>query len=259
MRVRGVSSGFRHGDKPALFGCGAGRPGYRSPVIEARIQVRRAAERFLGGDAEAGISTRHAFSFSGFYDPDNVRFGPLSACNEELLAPGAGFAEHPHRDVEIVTWVVEGELVHEDSAGHVEAVRPGDVQWLSAGEGVRHVERNGGAGPLRFVQMWLTPLEAGGPPVYGVSRSVPDGEVCALPRAGAVLHVRRPGAGERCALPGAQWLYVHVVRGALRLAGWTLAEGDSARVQDAMSLDAVALDEGAELLLWEMRAEARFP
>lgn len=259
MRVRGVSCGFRHGDKPALFGCGAGRPGYRSPVIEARIQVRRAAERFLGGDAEAGISTRHAFSFSGFYDPDNVRFGPLSACNEERLDPGAGFAEHTHRDVEIVTWVVEGELTHEDSTGRVEVVRPGDVQWLSAGAGVRHVERNGGASPLRFVQMWVTPLEAGGPPSYGVARAVADGAVCAPGRAEAVLHVRRPGAGERCALPGAQWLYVHVVRGVLRLGGWTLAEGDSARVQDAVELDAVALGEGVELLLWEMHAEPRFP
>nr|WP_241833174.1 pirin family protein [Streptomyces caatingaensis] len=229
--------------------------------MEARIQVRRAAERFPGGDAGAGVSTRHAFSFSGFYDPDNVRFGPLSACNEERLEPGAGFAEHAHRDVEIVTWVVEGELTHEDSTGHVEVVRPGDVQWLSAGEGVRHVERNAGAVPLRFLQMWLTPSpsSAGGPPSYGVARSVADGAVCALGRAEAVLHVRRPGPGERVALPGARWLYVHVVRGAVRLAEWTLGEGDSARVEDAAELDAVASGEGAELLLWEMHAESRFP
>ncbi|WP_171161840.1 pirin family protein [Streptomyces sp. I05A-00742] len=228
-------------------------------MIEARIQVRRAAERYRGGDPAAGIETRHAFSFSGFYDPDNVRFGPLVACNEEHLAPGAGFAEHPHRDVEIVTWVVEGELTHEDSAGHVAVVRRGDVQWLSAGEGVRHVERNAGGVPLRFVQMWLSPLEGGGSPSYGVERAVSDGAVCHLRRAGAVLHVRRLGAGERCALPGAQWLYVHVVRGSLRIGEYVVGAGDAARIQDAVEVDGVALGEGAELVVWEMHAEVRFP
>ncbi|MGK5641126.1 pirin family protein, partial [Streptomyces sp. URMC 126] len=188
-------------------------------MTEARIQVWRAAERYRGGDPEAGIETRHAFSFSGFYDPDNVRFGSLIACNEELLAPGAGFAEHPHRDVEIVTWVVEGELVHEDSAGHVEVVRAGDVQWLSAGAGVRHVERNASGVPLRFLQMWLDPVEGGGAPVYEVARSVRDGVVLTVPNAGAALHVLRPRAGERLALPAGEWLYVHVVRGAVRLGG----------------------------------------
>ena len=83
------------------------------------LQVWRAADRYRGGDTAAGIDTRHAFSFSGFYDPDNVGFGQLVACNEERLAPGAGFPEHPHRDVEIVTWVVEGELEHLDSTGRV--------------------------------------------------------------------------------------------------------------------------------------------
>src|SRR6478609_3826296 len=82
------------------------------------IDVRRAGERCRGGEPAAGIETWHAFSFGAHYDPDNVGFGLLSACNEEHLAPGAGFAEHPHRDVEIVTWVVEGVLEHRDSAGH---------------------------------------------------------------------------------------------------------------------------------------------
>ncbi|MEV4439129.1 pirin family protein [Streptomyces sp. NPDC049577] len=223
------------------------------------IYVQRAAERFRGGDPAAGIETWHAFSFSGFYDPDNVRFGPLAACNEERLAPGAGFTEHPHRDVEIVTWVVEGELTHEDSTGRTEVVRPGDVQRLSAGTGVRHVERNAGTAPLRFVQMWLTPSEPGGAPSYEVSRAVSDGAVCALAQAEAVLHVRRLRGGERCALPGAQWLYVHVVRGSVRLAQEELREGDAARVLESEELDAVAGAAGAELLLWEMHAEPRFP
>ncbi|MFI9238644.1 pirin family protein [Streptomyces sp. NPDC053079] len=222
------------------------------------MHVQRAAERFRGGDAEAGIETWHAFSFSGFYDPDNVRFGPLAACNEERLAGGAGFAEHPHRDVEIVTWVVEGELTHEDSTGHVVTVRPGDVQRLSAGSGVRHVERNAGADPLRFVQMWLTPSEFGGEPHYEVVRGIADGTPYALSRAEAVLHVRRLRGAERTALPDAPWLYVHVVRGVVRVGGEVLGEGDAARLLDAVGVEAEAVGSAAEFLAWEMHAEPHF-
>lgn len=96
------------------------------------MDVRRADERYHGGDPAAGITSFHAFSFGPHYDPDNLRFGAVIACNEERLAPGAGFDEHPHSHTEIVTWVVEGELTHRDSAGHESVVRPGDVQRLSA-------------------------------------------------------------------------------------------------------------------------------
>ncbi len=220
--------------------------------------VQRAAERFRGGDPAAGIETWHAFSFSGFYDPDNVRFGPLAACNEERLAGGAGFAPHPHRDVEIVTWVIEGELTHEDSAGNVVTVRPGDVQRLSAGSGVLHAERNEGSAPLRFLQMWLTPSEFGGEPSYEVVRGIADGTPYALTRAEAVLHVRRLRGAERTALPDAPWLYVQVVRGAVRLGGAVLREGDAARLLDAEGVSAEALGSAAELLAWEMHAEPHF-
>ncbi|MFC5720086.1 pirin family protein [Streptomyces gamaensis] len=226
-------------------------------MTHGRVALQRAAQRFTGGDPDAGIDTRHAFSFSGFYDPDNVRFGPLAACNEERLAPGAGFAEHPHRDVEIVTWVVEGELTHEDSAGHRTVIRPGDLQRLSAGAGVRHSERNEGAGPLRFVQMWLTPRDFGGTPSYEVVRALPE-RPYRLSGADAVLHVRRPHGGDRPELPDAPFLYVHVVRGRVRLAGEELGEGDAARIQDAAGLTAEAAAGGAELLVWEMFAEPRF-
>ncbi|MFI1796215.1 pirin family protein [Streptomyces sp. NPDC020379] len=225
-------------------------------MTHVRRAVQRAGERFRGGDPEAGIETWHAFSFSGFYDPDNVRFGPLAACNEEHLAPGAGFAEHPHRDVEIVTWVVEGELTHEDSTGRRAVVRPGDLQRFSAGSGARHSERNEGSAPLRFVQMWLTPSEADGEPSYELLPRVPDG---AYPLAGAeaVLHVRRLGAGEGGALPDGQWLYVHVVRGRARVEGDVVSEGDALRLFEAVGVTVEALD-SAELLIWEMSAEPHF-
>ncbi|WP_432254092.1 pirin family protein [Streptomyces sp. HNM1019] len=231
--------------------------------------IQRSGERYPGGDG-AGIETRHAFSFSGYYDPGNVRFGSLVACNEERLAPGAGFAEHPHRDMEIVTWVVEGELTHEDSTGARTVVRPGDVQRLSAGSGVRHTERNAGAEPLTFVQMWLMPGPGGAmDPVYEVVRGIADGTPYALERTGAVLHVRRLVDGERTALPDAPWVYAHVVRGAVRIvgatgggtdgatSGGTLAPGDAARISAAEGLEGRA--EGpAELLIWEMHAEPSY-
>ncbi|MFC7893210.1 pirin family protein [Streptomyces sp. NPDC057381] len=219
------------------------------------MDVRRADERYQGGDPAAGIETRHAFSFGPHYDPGNLRFGSLIACNEERLAPGAGFDEHPHSHTEIVTWVVEGELTHRDTAGHETVVRAGDVQHLSAAAGVRHVERNDGPAPLTFVQMWLTPLAPGGDPAYDIVRGIADSTPYAVPEAGAMLHVRRLSAGERTAVPDGACVYAHVVRGEVTLGGETLGPGDAARVTDAGGVDAVAgTTSGAELLVWEMTA-----
>ncbi|MGW1095743.1 pirin family protein [Streptomyces sp. NPDC002455] len=219
------------------------------------MDVRRSGDRFRGGDPatgdSAGIETLHAFSFGRFYDPDNLRFGPILACNEEHLAPGAGFDEHPHSHTEIVTWVVEGELTHRDSAAHATVVRPGDVQHLSSAAGVRHVERNDGENPLTFVQMWLAPLRPGGEPSYTHVVGIADSTPYALPEAGAMLHVRRQSEGERTAVPDAAGVYVHVVRGRVLLAGEELAPGDSARVTESRGLELEAL-EPAETLLWEL-------
>lgn len=228
------------------------------------IDVRRAAQRYPGGDPAAGIESRHAFSFGPHYDPGNLRFGVLIACNEERLAPGAGFDEHPHSHTEIVTWVTEGELTHRDSRGNETRVRPGDVQRLSSAAGVRHVERNDGELPLTFVQMWLAPLASGasdsfgGEPSYEIVRGIADATPYAVPEAGAMLHVRRLAAGERTAVPDAAYVYAHVVRGEVRLesepskAEW-LAAGDSARITDAAGVTAEAVTD-AELLVWEMAA-----
>ncbi|MEU6812227.1 pirin family protein [Streptomyces sp. NPDC046831] len=222
------------------------------------MDVRRADERYRGGDPDAGIESRHAFSFGPHYDPGNLRFGALIACNEEHLAPGAGFGEHPHSHTEIVTWVVEGELTHRDSAGHATVVRPGDVQHLSAAAGVRHVERNDGTAPLTFVQMWLAPLEPGGAPSYEVVRGLTGATPYAVRRAGAVLHAFRLSPGERRALPDAASAYVHVVRGEVRLNGERLGPGDAARITDAKDTEAVAVT-AAELLAWEMPDPAPNP
>ncbi|MFJ8104943.1 pirin family protein [Streptomyces sp. NPDC096132] len=215
------------------------------------MDVQRADTRYPGGDPAAGIETRHAFSFGPHYDPDNLRFGALIACNEERLAPGAGFDEHPHSHTEIVTWVVEGELTHRDSTGHETRLRPGDVQRLSSAGGVRHTERNDGPSPLTFVQMWLAPLDPGGDPAYEIVHGIADSTPYAVPEAAALLHVRRLVPGERTAVPDAAHVYVHVVRGEVRLDGVALGPGDAARIADAKDLEAVGLTT-AELLLWEM-------
>ncbi|MER8086055.1 pirin family protein [Streptomyces sp. NPDC094048] len=217
------------------------------------ISVQRSDDRFTGGDEAAGIESLHAFSFGGFYDPDNLRFGAMLACNEERLAPGAGFDEHPHSHTEIVTWVVEGELTHRDSTGHATVVRAGDLQHLSAAAGVRHVERNDGDGPLTFLQMWLAPLEPGGEPEYTIVPGIADSTPYALPAAGAMLNVRRLAAGERTAVPDAARAYVHVVAGRAGIGDEELGPGDAARITGEQGLELVAAD-AAEVLIWELSA-----
>ncbi|MEE4543762.1 pirin family protein [Streptomyces sp. V4-01] len=239
------------------------------------MDVRAGAGRFEGGSP--GVRTRHAFSFGAHYDPENVGFGLLSACNEETLDPGAGFAEHPHRDTEIVTWVIEGELEHRDATGAATRLAAGDLQGLSAAGGVRHSERNAGPGPLRFLQMWLRPDAYGGAPRYtAVTDPAPPGEGLRLLASGrpgdaapvelrqraAALHAGRTAGTGAWALPDAAHLYVHVVRGAVTLTApdpagspgtAALGPGDAARITGAHGVRAAAAGP-AEFLVWEMHA-----
>ncbi|WP_063796008.1 pirin family protein [Streptacidiphilus griseoplanus] len=245
-----------------------------------RAEVRRAAERYRSAPAE-GVETRHAFSFSGHYDPRNTHFGSLLACNEELLAPGAGFEQHRHRDVEIVTWVVEGALAHRDDRGHAGVVRPGMVQYLGAGSGVAHTERNlgGAAEPVRFVQMWLQPDRFDAEPVYGLARPAPDDRGVALLASGmerdadrGALRLRRRDAALHHVtagpwqplppLPDAPFRHLHLLRGSLGFrtgagphgTGRDLRPGDSARITGKALVAPTAGEDGAELLLWEMHS-----
>jgi hypothetical protein len=208
------------------------------------MEVRRAADRFT--TSTGWRTTRHSFSFGEHYDPDNVGFAVLVAHNDDVVAPGHGYDTHPHRDLEIVTWVLEGTLVHRDSRGHGGVLHPGLVQRLSAGSGVLHSERNdAGAGvPTRFVQMWLRPDEAGVDPSYAqheagdLSGLVPlvsgirglDAAV-GIGTSGAALHVARLGTGASVGLPDAPRLHVFVAGGSVSLEGaGRLDEGDAARL-----------------------------
>lgn len=236
-----------------------------------QAQVRRGGDRAV--TRTDWLTSRHALSFGPHYDPANTSFGLLVALNEDTLAPGSGFGPHPHRDLEIVSWVVEGELRHEDSAGAQGRAAPGLVQCLSAGSGVVHSEVNASAtAPLHLVQAWLQTAEPGAAPSYAtvdLREALDAGEPVAvasgrghpgaavLRQPGAVLWAVRPRAGARVELPGGAYVHVHVTRGAVELEGaGTLEAGDAARLRDVPGL---RLSGGvrcpgpaAELLVWEM-------
>jgi quercetin 2,3-dioxygenase len=234
--------------------------------VTPRVEGRRAADRFLT-EAE-GRATRHSFSFDRHYDPANVGFGFLLCHNDDRLEPGHGYPRHPHRDIEIVTWVVEGVLRHEDSLGHGGLVAPERLLVTSAGTGILHSEVNDSPGrPLRFLQVWLRPDEPGGTPAYASRDATPaDGWVTlasGLPRyAGtaaaplrnshSALHVARLEERESVRLPEARWLHLFMVTGEVDLeeAG-TLAAGDAVRLTGTGGRRLTAR-QAAELLLWEM-------
>ena len=238
------------------------------------IEVRRGVERFVTW--HDGVCSRHSFSFGRHYDPRDTHFGLLLAHNDDTLQPGSGFPPHPHRDLEVVTWVLSGALRHEDSTGHAEVVRPGEVQWMSAGGGVVHTETAAtDAGPVRYVQMWVAPDTAGGRPRYrrvDVSGLLAGGGLVPVAggstggtaagaepplrigQRGAVLHVARLTDGGSITVPDAPYVHLYVARGALDLDGaGQLLDGDAARLTRAGAREAVAAAP-AEVLVWAMDA-----
>ena len=227
------------------------------------IDVRRAGDRFESrGEL---VVSRHSFSYGPHYDPANTRFGPLVAHNDDVLAPGGGFSEHPHRDLEIVTWVLAGALEHGDSTGGSGVLMPGMVGRLRTGSGVRHVERNASSGATRYLQMWLI-SDDDGPASYAtadvsvalgddfavVASSVVDAPV-GLMCPGASLLVGHLHGGASVPLPVASLAHVFVARGAVSLAAGDvvsdLSEGDAARLVD-VQLALIHVRADAEVLVW---------
>lgn len=222
-------------------------------------EVQRSADRFC---TEAdGISTRHSFSYGAHYDPDNIGFGLLMAVNEETIAPGHGYELHHHADVEIVTWVIEGELTHEDTAGNSGIISPGFAQRLSAGSGVQHSERNAsGTQPLRFLQMMLR-SDHDGSPAYEQRPIAPGtgrllSTVPVLQRKARLLFTRC-GNGEMIHVPRSDLAFLQVLRGSVSAAEYLLHAGDALRLADAGAYDvcttAASGSEPAEVLIWQMQ------
>jgi redox-sensitive bicupin YhaK (pirin superfamily) len=236
--------------------------------MDAVVDVRRAGDRFR--TATGWLDSRHSFSYGAHYDPGNTHFGLLLVDNEDVVRAGAGYGPHPHRDVEIVTWVLDGVLVHQDSTGRSAELRPGAVQRLSAGSGVVHAEGAARDGDVHFVQMWVQP-DDDGPPAYaqanlaaglargglvvvasGLQRHAAERAV-ALRQARAALHVARlrPGAG--ATVPAAPFVHLFVARGAVDLEGaGPLGTGDAARLTGEDGRRVTAGPDGGEVLVWEM-------
>lgn len=229
------------------------------------VEVRRGAERAV--TRAEGRETRHGLSFGAHYDPANTSFGLLVACNEDRLQPAAGYGPHPHRDLEIVTWVLAGTLLHEDDAGARAVLRPGAVQRMTAGRGVVHAETAGGDGPVHLVQTWLVPDRTGLDPGYAqgevalesgrlvaVASGRPGSDAVRLAQRDATLHAARLGPGDAVTLPDAPYVHLLVTRGAVGLDGsGELGQGDEARCTSAGPLSVVAAVP-AEVLVWEMHA-----
>jgi redox-sensitive bicupin YhaK (pirin superfamily) len=219
------------------------------------IEVRRAGDRFVTRDQ--GRTTWHSFSFGTHYDPGNVGFGALVAHNDEHLPPGTGYPDHPHRDVEIVTLVLEGALRHTDSDGHTGVLVPGDISRTSAGAGVVHAEMTEPGTSTRFVQTWLRPDVPGGPPSYAtadVGRPPELTEVVGAAGAvglgvrGARLFLAQARPGE-LPLPDAALLHVFAADGRLLLGDRELGPGDAARLGHEGGR-AVTVEIAGTVLVW---------
>jgi redox-sensitive bicupin YhaK (pirin superfamily) len=213
--------------------------------------IVRAADR--ASTRTEGLDSRHSFAYGSAYDPANTHFGLLLACNEDRLAAGAGFAEHPHRDIEVITWVLSGALRHADDAGHRGEARPGVVQRMSAGGGVRHSEHAVG-GPAHYVQMWVRPGSFGGRPAYDtVEVGGGFGPVSPLRQPDATLHAGALAPGTSVLLEPAPYLHVLVATGAASVGEDLLTAGDALRLTGTGHVR-IGTDGGAELLAWRMRS-----
>ncbi|ODU06888.1 MAG: quercetin 2,3-dioxygenase [Pseudonocardia sp. SCN 72-86] len=248
-----------------------------TPTLAPRIDVRRADDRF--STRIDWLDSKHSFSFGQHHDRENTHHGLLLVNNDDVVTAGSGFETHPHRDMEIVTWVMQGSLVHQDSTGHNGVVYPGLAQRMSAGTGILHSEKNDSwrlqgdehRDDVHFVQMWVVPDEGGITPGYeqleiddallsGGLVPVASGmdkhgdAAIRIRNRYAALHVARLQPGQSVELPEAPFLHLFVPRGAVTLDGaGALTTGDAARFT-ATGGQRVTAAEPAEILVWEMHA-----
>ena len=231
------------------------------------LTLRRAEER--GGANFGWLDSKHTFSFGHYYDPDHIGFGPLRVLNEDRVAPGGGFPTHPHGDMEIISYVVEGALEHRDSLGTGSIIKPGDVQRMSAGTGVRHSEYNASkTEPVHFLQIWIVPERAGLAPSYEQRTFAAEDEPGGLRligsrngREGSItihqdvdLYASRldDGATVQHELATGRGAWVQIVRGSMRVNGEILSAGDAASVTTAGNLELGGTGSGGEALLFDL-------
>jgi redox-sensitive bicupin YhaK (pirin superfamily) len=230
------------------------------------VSVRPAAER---GRTDWGwLDSRHTFSFGEYYDPSHMGFRALRVINDDRVAPGAGFGTHGHRDMEILSYVLEGALEHKDSAGGGGVIRPGEIQFMRAGTGVTHSEYNHSkTEPVHFLQIWIVPDTRGLPPAYGqqaferdmakrsfvllASNDGRDGSLQIHQDVRLWVTLLASGEHRTLSLPTGRHAWLHVARGSARLNETLLAEGDGVAVSGAESLS-FAGHSDAEILVFDL-------
>jgi hypothetical protein len=230
-----------------------------------QIDIRRAGERFA--TKTDWLDSKHSFSFGPHYDPANTHHGLLLVNNDDVVRAGTGFATHPHRDMEIVTWVLSGELEHHDSEGNHGVILPGHAQRMSAGTGIRHSERNpSSTTDVHFLQMWVPPDTDGIDPGYeqlDVSAELAKGGLIpvasgrghdaaiTIHQRDAVLWAARLDPGATIDVPDDRHVHVFVARGSGALEpGGQLGAGDAARLTGTNGSTFTAGADGAEVLIW---------
>ncbi len=230
------------------------------------ITIRKSDTR---GHADHGwLDSRFTFSFAEYYDPEFVEFRTLRVMNDDRIAGGGGFPTHPHRDMEIVTYVLDGALAHKDSIGNGSTIRPGDVQYMSAGTGVAHSEFNASAEePVHLYQIWMFPDKPGYKPTYDqkhfaasekqgklrlvVSPDGRDGSVRIRQDNDLYAVILAPGESVKHPLKPERHAYVQVARGSVTLNGSKLSTGDGAAISQEKSIELTGID-NAEVLLFDL-------
>ncbi len=227
------------------------------------VQIRPSEER--GRKEMSWLNTRFSFSFDEYYDPAHTQFRSLRVLNEDVVAPGKGFGMHPHRDMEILTWVLEGALEHRDSMGNSGVIRPGELQHMSSGTGVMHSEFNASSSdPVHLLQIWILPERRGLKPEYEQLR-FPDADLrnkfalVAGPEAPVTVHqdanlyIARLDKGARAEqpVPSGRHAWVQVAHGSVRVNGKELIAGDGAAISNEPAIGFEAL-EASEVLLFDL-------
>ncbi|MBS1160876.1 MAG: Pirin domain protein [Proteobacteria bacterium] len=230
------------------------------------ITLRKSSER---GHAEHGwLDSHHSFSFADYYDPQQMGWGNLRVINEDRVEAARGFGTHGHRDMEIISYVLAGELQHKDSMGNGTVIRPGAVQRMTAGTGVQHSEYNPSPKtPVHFLQIWIEPEERALPPSYEekyfssadkrgrlrlvASRDGREGSVSLHQDANLYASLLQPGERVELQLASGRQAYLHLIRGAVRLNEQVLESGDGAKIEAEERLQIIA-DEDSELLLFDL-------
>jgi redox-sensitive bicupin YhaK (pirin superfamily) len=228
------------------------------------ITIRKSNQR---GHANHGwLDTNHTFSFASYYDPKNMGFRALRVINEDRVSPGRGFGSHPHRDMEILTYVLSGALTHKDSMGNVETLRANELQRISAGTGIVHSEYNASPDePVHFLQIWIEPGEHGIKPTYeqtAITEEQKRGKLLPVAGEGGLLQIHQDArvligaadAGQTLtyALTPSRAAWVHVVRGEALVNGKALSTSDAAAVTGESSLSIQGLNGEGEVLVFDL-------